>query len=99
MSSYAWVITKDHLYDPEDGLPSRVGTQGPSDATEQQLAKAAQGRKWRVLDDDGIVYYEGRIWTEEPGSELDFGPLWDFGAPDAGAVIIQYRQGGKWVTL
>ena len=101
MSSYAWVITKDHLYEPGDECPSRVGTQGPSDATEAQLAKAAsEGREWRVLDDDGHPYYEGKIWTaDEPGTELDFSPLWDFDTPDAGATEIQYREGGKWVTL
>ena len=59
------VITKDHLYEPGDDLPSRVGTQGPHDATEQ-LALAAEGRTWRVLDDDGMVYYEGCIWSAEP---------------------------------
>jgi hypothetical protein len=101
MSSYAWVITVDHLYEPGDELPSRVGTQGPRDATEAQFARAAtEGREWRVLDDDGIVYYEGTIWTEDESStELDFSPLWDFGQPDAGAVAIQYREGGEWVTL
>jgi hypothetical protein len=100
MSAYAWVITVDHLYEPGDELPSRVGTQGPHDATEAQLAKAAEGREWRVLDGDGIEYYSGRICTEdEPGTEADFAPLDDFGGPDAGAVTIEYREGGRWVTL
>ena len=100
MSRYAWVIEKDHLFEPGDELPSRVGTQGPSTATDEELAKAAEGREWRVLDGDGIVYYEGRIWTEdEPGSEDDFGPLDDFARGDAGAVEIQYKEDGKWVTL
>jgi hypothetical protein len=101
MSSYAWVITIDHLYQPGDELPSRVGTQGPHDATDEQLARAAsEGREWRVLDGDCIPYYSGKIWTDdEPGTETDFAPLDDFGRPDAGATEIQYREDGKWVTL
>lgn len=101
MTTYAWIITRDHLW-PAEGIdiPSRVGTAGPHDATPAQVELArTQGRTWRVLDDDGEVYYSGRIWAAEPGSEDDFGPLDDFGAPDAGAVMIQYREAGKWVTL
>ena len=97
-STYAWIITRDHLW-PMEGLdiPSRVGTCGPSGATPEQAR--TKGRAWRVRDDDGEVYYSGRIWAAERGSEDDFGPLDDFGGPDAGAVEIQYREAGKWVTL
>ena len=98
---YAWVITKDNITEPGDDLPSRVGWAGPSTATEDDVKLARVGRAFRMLDDDGIVYYHGRIWTEdEPGSEDDFGPLEDLGTPDAGCVTIQYRDdGGMWVTL
>ncbi len=100
MSTYAWVITKDNITEPGDALPSRVGWAGPHDATPEQVEKAKRGRAFRMLDDDGIDYYHGRIWTEdEPGSEADFGPLDDLGTPDAGAVVIQYFEHGRWVTL
>jgi hypothetical protein len=100
MSTYAWVITRDHLAELGDySVPKRVGVSGPRDATDAQLALAAKGRAWRVLDDDGEIYYSGRIWAAEPGSDDDFGPLDDFGAPDAGATEIQYRSGNRWETL
>lgn len=95
---YAWIITRDRL--TPSGKFCRKGTQGPSLATPADLAKlqAGEGRKFRMLDDDGEVYYEGRIIGDE-GAETDFGPLDDFGTPDAGCTSIQYRVKGQWVQL
>ncbi len=48
-----------------------------------------------MYDDDAELYYTGRIAFTDPddaGSELAFGPLWDFGTPNAGAVSIWYRN-------
>ncbi|MGI5151406.1 hypothetical protein ACQEVC_34420 [Plantactinospora sp. CA-294935] len=46
------------------------------------------------------VVYEGLIWTRnEPGSETDFGPLDDYGAPNFGCTDIQYLEGNKLVSL
>ncbi len=100
MASYAWVITEDKINGlPGDSVPSRKGTAGPHDAPDNLLssAQAGDGRKFRMLDDDGEVYYLG-VYAG-PDDEDMFGPLWDFGAPDAGATEIQYREDGKWVTL
>lgn len=74
-----------------------------------------EGRQFRLLDEGDIdalaggkdvdpgergVVYEGLIWTAaEPGGDVDFGPLWDFGQPNFGCVEIQYREGGQWVSL
>jgi hypothetical protein len=103
MSTYAWIITEDHIAsdgEPEGTNGNAVGVAGPHDAAQEQIDRAKEeGRKFRMLDDDAILYYEGRIWAETEGSEDDFGPLWDFGEPNAGAVVIQYRLDGKWVTL
>jgi hypothetical protein len=104
MSTCAWVITKDHLF--EDGTDDRdkTGTSGPHDATDAQLEQARAGAGWpfKMYDDDGILYYEGRCWSEHGyGDEDLFRPLDDFGTPNAGAVTIKYRHpdSGKWEPL
>lgn len=102
--TYAWIITTDHLFSDE-GLPAlqdEAGTTGPRDAPAGLLARLAggEGRTFRMYDDDGELYYTGRILTGDvPGSEDDFGPLADFGTPNAGCTEIRYRAGGRWVTL
>lgn len=101
---YAWRIDRDELKLP----PSRVGTIGPRaahPALVDRLAKG-EGRRFRMLDDDGIVYYIGRIivaetaqGADEPGTTLDFAPLDDFGMPDSGCTAIEYDEGDAWVAL
>jgi hypothetical protein len=97
---YAWVITIEHVTEPGDDLPTRVGWTGPRGATDEEVEKAKRGRVFRMLDDDGGVMYHGRIWTEcGPGCGEDFGPLDDLGRADAGCTEIQYYTDGKWVGL
>lgn len=91
---YAWIITHDLLFDPKQPElgESEVGTAGPRGATEAELAKAKRGRAFAMYDDDGTLYYRGRIWTQvEPGTETDFAPLYDFGTPNAGCTEIRYN--------
>jgi hypothetical protein len=102
IGNYAWIITRDNVTEPGDGLPSRKGWAGPGTATKDQVAKARQGRPFRMFcDGEPKPCYYGQIWTkEEPGSEMDFGPLDDLGRPDAGCVAIQYRNSeGEWEML
>jgi len=92
---YVWVITRDLL--AEDGsFESEVGTAGPSGATDEQIEEARRrGTRFRMLDDDGEPYYEGR--TLGPLDEGD--PLNDFGAPNAGCTMYEEWQegpGGGW---
>lgn len=104
MAEYAWLITKDHLFDgatnqtanPEWQMPDEAGTTGPSDATPEQLAALAdnQGHVFRMYDDDGILYYSGRM-VGDP-SEYSDGPLRDFGGPNAGAVLIKWAGHPEW---
>src|SRR6185503_9238077 len=92
-----WIITLDKIREPGD--PTTVGVAGPHQATPEETKRAAKyGRVFRMLDDDGIVYYHGRILTlEEAGSELDFVPLDEFGRPDSGCTEIQYKDAeGHW---
>ena len=109
MSDYAWVITIDHLYEEavKEGdfeYKNEAGVSGPFGATDAQIAKALSknGRAFRIYDDDGIWYYSGKLY-EEPGTEgeNDFGPLDDWGTPNAGATEIRYFNSSthRWETL
>ncbi len=101
---YAWIITKDLLADtsePEGTNLNAVGVMGPGSITPEQEAQllARKGRAFRMYDDDGEHYYSGRFIGDDD-SEDAFGPLEDFGTPNAGCTRIDYgREGGKWVTL
>lgn len=97
-SCYRWVVTKDLL----EGRDVRV--EGPSNLD----PSIPLTHRFRMLDDDGEVYYEGEMG--EKGSRPDcfdlsetggFGPLDDFGAPNAGCTEIQYwnPEIREWVTL
>ena len=74
-------------------LKSRVGTFGPFGITEEQqkLLKAGKGTQFKMYDDDHILVYTGRL-LGDPNSEEGFGPLDDFGMPDAGCTGIKYRS-------
>lgn len=93
MSTYAWVITRDALEDRE------VSIIGPSTAPDSLVIslRDGKGEPFRLRDDDGTVYFIGRILTR-PGDEADFEPLDDFGAA-YGCTEIQYRVRGVWKTI
>jgi hypothetical protein len=99
MSTYAWTITRDHLADDND---NEAGVTGPRDAPDALLAslRSGHGKAFRMYDDDGELYYSGRWVSSDDGLTEDaFGPLDDFGTPNAGCTEIRYRDGNKWVTL
>lgn len=96
---YAWTIDREHISEP-----TAVGTVGPRNAPDALTAKlaAGEGHRFKMFDDDGGLYYEGRCISEDPefGGEEFFGPLNDFGMPNAGCTEIQYRsEKGDWETL
>lgn len=86
---------------------------GPSDAPADLLARLADGagRPFRILDSDEELYYSGRIvgvaeddaifmGSPDTDESADFGPLWDFGTPNAGASDLQYRNAaGAWQSI
>lgn len=97
----AWIITKDKIES------DAVGVTGPRIATENDIArlKAGEGKRFRMLDDDGEIYYYGR-WLEDSecsgpyedgyyGAEPEFSPLDNFGRPNAGCTEIQFDNGVK----
>ncbi len=60
-------------------------------------SSAGYGIKFRLLDDDGNVYFHGKCITDF--GEEAFAPLDDFGAA-YGCTDIQYRnEKGEWESL
>ena len=94
MSTYAWIITKDDI--AEGDADSSVGVTGPRDITEQQefLLRKGEGRTFYLYDDDKLLYYTGRAihdGTSDGEYGIDFGPLDDFGLPNAGCTLIKWE--------
>jgi hypothetical protein len=52
--------------------------------------------KFRLLDDDGIVYFEG--YSNDNESLMAFDPL-DWALADSGCTSIEYLNNGTWETL
>lgn len=104
--NYGWVITKDELFEPSDeqyGITSKKGVMGPQNIppTIERRLRDGEGKLFRMLDDDGEVYYYGRL-IHPDGEGIE--PLDDFGMPDSGCTEIQFRyiyaNGGRgWKTL
>lgn len=87
-----WVITKDCITTKEDieqGSKCCVGignyTGDPKDLP----------YKFRLYDDDGNLYYEGR--SNDRSTEEAFEPL-NWAEADSGCTFIQYLQ-DRWETL
>lgn len=91
---YAWIITHDHLVDV--GENGDVGTIGPANATEADKVRlrAGEGDVFNMRDDDGELYYSGRLVVSGNTTHDDqvacFGPLDDFGMPNAGCTTIRW---------
>jgi len=84
----AWIITQDML-DGED-----VGTAGPRNMSDEmyRALQAGKGYAFTMYDDDGEAYYKGRaMWDADDEDEGCYGPLGDFGAPNAGCTSIKYH--------
>lgn len=101
----AFLITRDFITRKnEEGYG--VGVTGPRTARDETIARLQKGEgdAFRLLDDDGLVYYHGRFLddtlAEDYQSEPEFQALDCYGTPNAGAAWIQYRnEHGTWETL
>lgn len=101
-ADYGWIVDHDHLADEFPDLRSEVGVMGPSDIPDELVTRLnrGQGVRWRMFDDDGELYYTGRLVTLDGTDEPGFGPLDDFGTGNAGCTRIDYHIGnGRWETL
>lgn len=100
-ADYAWIVDTDHLFENGSAdAPNDAGTTGPRDADPGLLAALVSGlpggaevdgitvQNFRMYDDDGALYYTGRYLG--PDDDGMFGPLDDFGKPNAGCTDIHY---------
>lgn len=96
-AKYAWIITKDLISDDDE--PSAVGKVGPHNINPALLATLktvpAAAVRFRMLDDDGSIYFHGLIVGDYDGFE----PLDSYGRPSHGCTEIQYRESAKWTRL
>lgn len=101
--TYAWIIDTDHTYDPNHDVLDDSGRLGPRNINPdlQAQLKAGKGVAFKMYDDDGELYYSGRIISYDGEDFEGFEPLDDFGTPNAGAVRIDYQNSltKKWEML
>ena len=62
-ANYAWTIDRVNVAELGDDMGEEVGTTGPRNIDPALLAELRRGKGhlFRMLDDDGIWYYRGRI--------------------------------------
>ena len=93
MSKNPWVVTYDHLEDKP------VFIVGPSSANTTNIQSQCT-IKFRMHDDDGILYYSGvmnEIYMNEDTGE---DPLIAFGMPAAGCVTLSIlNKNEEWEIL
>lgn len=97
MSRYQWTITEDRVT-PAGAEGHAVGVIGPRGAELSAGEIIARGVPFRMRDDDGELYYVG-AFVGDSTSEDGFGPLDDYGRPNAGCTSIEYRRAGVWEVL
>lgn len=90
----AWIIDIDHEADQTAKAGTNLNAVGVSGRVGKNDKPAEFTCKFRMLDDDRNVYYEGR--ADRNGT---FDPLDDFGEPNFGCTIIQYLINGIWQDL
>jgi hypothetical protein len=99
-----WTITKDFFPDltARPASPSNAaGIVGPRGAklTHEEIVNHKDGKKFRLLDDDRVVMYEG-VMVVGDVAEAELAPLDDFGEPNAGCTIMEVDIGRfNWQAL
>ena len=84
-----WTITNDLV---DDG--KKVGT---ASVNYDEAKAALLKHRFRLLDDDGEIYYEGL--SDDSDSQRAFAPLDDFGKNYAGCTEIHFFTDGVWRQL
>jgi hypothetical protein len=84
-----WTITKDLI---ENG--KKVGT---SNCAFDNAKATLAIHRFRLLDDDGEIYYEGL--SDDCETQCAFAPLDDFGRGYSGCTEIHYFTNGVWQQL
>jgi len=102
MVAFAWIIDRDLI---DGGRMKGACWQNSSDSAlpAQLKSTPSVGKKFRLLDGDDIVYFEGRFLSGDAGpggmGEEYFAPL-DWAEGSYGCTSIQYlNDRGQWETL
>lgn len=101
VTGYGWIIDIDHLAIEYPTFGDETGTMGPINISDEitALLNKGEGIPFRMYDDDGELYYSGRIIVPDD-DDLRFRPLSDFGEPNAGCTEIRYQNSeDNWETL
>jgi hypothetical protein len=94
-----WKIDRDYIADSQ--ADSRVGYYGEMtgdgyyDPVEELPGDPLAKIRFRLLDDDGEVYYGG--WLHDDDECLNQTEASRFGTYDAGAIWIEVKRNGEWV--
>jgi hypothetical protein len=94
-----WRIDRDYICGA--GEVSRVGVAGDKtgdgvfDPVRHLPAAGLAKIRFRMLDDDGEVYYGG--WLHDDDECLNQIEASRFGEVDAGAIWIEVKRNGEWV--
>ncbi len=83
-----FIIDKDHI----DNGESNNSLHGEADEKFKHLLT----EHFRLYDDDGELYYEGRCTSQM--TEAAFAPL-DWAMANAGCTDLQYLNKGKWESM
>lgn len=84
------MVDKDHF---EDADAKVVGPRSCK-LTADEIKLDPASVPFRMFDDDGNLMYSG-WFLGDAGSEDAFGPLEDYGTPNAGCTYIEYRKNGR----
>ena len=110
--SREWIITWESGDVREDGTEKTADAytylvSGPRNGKAEKFEALARGEgvTFRLYDDDGNLYYQGRYFGLDGDEEMAFGPLMDYGMPNAGCTELRYEKrnasgvGTGFVTL
>lgn len=88
----AWVIDKDHCADRNARQGTNANAVGMCGPKGYKGDGSELPHRFRMFTDDRDLVYEGRC-----DDDSSFGPLDNFGGPNAGCTIIQYWNPSKRV--
>jgi hypothetical protein len=90
MESYA-IITEDRIFGDDPNIDTREGLAIVGDPTDRHPDE----EKFYLIDDDGIVYYVGRLWQAEDDEESPWTAAYNFGYYDAGTICVSTSSSMK----
>lgn len=94
-----WIVLMDFTED-ETGKPVTVRGPAGNMSTREEFLDCPECRAFKMLDDDGNLYYTGRCYLPKGLTDKAFNPLDYYGKPNAGATTIWYRnRKGQWGVL